>query len=287
MAIDILILLGHELNLVLQHRAGCGLSQLLHRQEPLHRQLRLDGHTRTLRETYVVGICLGLLQQISRSQILFDLLTNHKAIHTYVHTHLVVHRTVVVEDIDSLQAILLAQHIVVHVVRRRYLQCTRTELDIDIRIADHGDRTTHQRHNHTCVGGQPVVALVVGIDAESRIAQDGLGAGRSHDDRAIRSLNLITQVVELAVRLLVDHLLVRQRGLCRGVPIDHTNTAIDLTLVVEIDKHLDHTLGARIVHREAGTIPIARSTQLAQLLQDDTTVLLLPLPSVAQELLAR
>ena len=285
-AVYILIFLGNKLDLVLHHRAGCGLSQFLHRQEPLHRQLRLDGHTRTLRETYVVGVSLGLLQQVSRSQILLDLLTNHKAVHTYVHTHLVVQRTVVVEDVDGLQTILLAEHIVVHVVCGSNLQCTRTELDIDIRIADNGNRATNQRHNHTCIGGQPRVTLVIGINTQSSITQNGLGAGCSHDDRAISTLNLITQVVELTVRLLVDHLLVRESCLCRGVPVDHTNTAIDLTLVVEINEDLDHTLGARIVHREAGTIPVARCTQLTQLLEDDAAVLLLPLPSVTQELLA-
>jgi hypothetical protein len=89
------------------------------------------------------------------------------------------------------------------------------------------------------------------------------------------------------VRLLEDHLFVRQRGPGRGIPVDHAHAAVDAPLAVEVAEDLDDPLGADVVHRETGAVPVARSPQLAQLPQNYAAVLLLPLPRVFEELLAR
>ena len=128
------------------------------------------------------------------------------------------------------------------------------------------------------VGGQGLVTLVIGVDAQRRIAQNGLGARRSHDEVLVRPLDRIAQVVELAVRLLEDHLFVRQRGPGRGIPVDHAHAAVDAPLAVEVAEDLDDPLGADVVHRETGAVPVARSPQLAQLPQNYAAVLLLPCP---------
>ena len=67
----------------------------------------------------------------------------------------------------------------------------------------------------------------------------------------------------------------------------HAHAAVYLAFVVEVDEDLDDALGADLVHGEACAVPVARGSQLAQLLEDDAPVLLLPLPRVAQELFAR
>ena len=167
------------------------------------------------------------------------------------------------------------------------LQRTRTELDIDILVADDRDRAADERHDDAGVGREILVARVVGIDAERRVAQDGLGTRRGDDDHAVGAFDLVAQVVELAVRLLEDDLLVREGGLCRGVPVHHAHAAVDLALVVEVAEDAQHAFGTGVVHREAGAVPVARGAQLAQLLEDHAAVFLLPLPGVAEELLAR
>ena len=62
-----------------------------------------------------------------------------ETLHTHVEAHLVVDGAVVVEDVDGLQTILLAKHIVVHVVRRSHLQRTSTELKVYVLVADDRD----------------------------------------------------------------------------------------------------------------------------------------------------
>ena len=285
--VGILVFLGHEADRVLHDGFRRRTGQLAHREEPLHREFRFVGHARALRVAHVVGVLLGLFEQPRYGEVLLDLPAHVEAVLTRVHAHLVVDRAVVVEYVDGLQAVLLAQHVVVHVVRRGHLQRARAELDVHVFVADHRDRTAHQRHDDACVGRQPCVARVAGIDAQGRVAQDRFGACRGDDDRPVRALDLVAQVVELAVRLLEDDLLVRQGGLRRGVPVHHPHAAVDLPLVVEVAEDADDALGARLVHREARALPVARGAQPAQLLEDHAAVLLLPLPGVAEELLAR
>ena len=168
---------------------------------------------------------------------------------------------------------------------RSYLQSSCTELNIYILIADNRNRATYERYDNARTLRYICIARVVRIKADCRIAQDSLWAGCSNDDIAVCTLQLVTQVVEFALRLLIYYLLVRQSGLCRWVPMHHTHATVNLALAVEVAEDRNNALGTLGVHREASSIPIARCAQLAQLLQDDATVLLLPLPSVSEELL--
>ena len=286
-AVGVLVFFGHEADRVLHDGLRRRFGQLPHREEPLHREFRLDGHARALRIAHVVGIILGLLQQAGFRQVAFDLSADVETIHADVQPHFVVDRAVVVEDVDHLEVVFLAQHVIVHVVRRGHFQRARTELDIDVFVADYGDCAVHQRYDDARPGRQPAVARVVGVDAQRRVAQDRFGARRGDDDRLVRAFDHVAQVVELAVRLLEYHLFVRQRRLRRGIPVDHAYAAVDLAFLVKVAEYLDDALGAGFVHREAGALPVARGAQLAQLPEDHAAVFFLPLPGVFEEFLAR
>ena len=198
-----------------------------------------------------------------------------------------VERAVVVEDVDRLEAVFLTEHVVVHVVRRGHLQRTGTELDIDVLVADHRHGTVHQRHDHTGVRGQVPVARVVRVHAQRRVPEDRLGPRRGHDQVVRRPIDHIAQVVELALRLAVDHLFVREGRQRSGVPVDHPHAAVNLPFVIEVYENLDDAPAQRRIHRELRPLPVARRAEAAQLAQDDAAVLLLPLPRMLQKLLAR
>ena len=103
----------------------------------------------------------------------------------------------------------------------------------------------------------------------------------------LQAVNIILEMIEVALLLAVDYLLVAQGGLGLGVPVHHAQSTVDVALVIEVDKDLQHALAAGFVHREGGAAPVTGGTQLAQLLQDDATVLVGPVPSVLEELVAR
>ena len=138
-AVGVLELRRVQADLVIHHRIEGGLSESLHLEEPLHRELGFDGDERTLGVTYLIRVSLDLLHQACSLEVEFDLLTYVKAIHTSVSSPVFVERTIVMEDIDGLQLVLLSEHIVIDVVRRGDLQTACTELDIDVLVFDDGD----------------------------------------------------------------------------------------------------------------------------------------------------
>ena len=84
--------------------------------------------------------------------------------------------------------------------------------------------------------------------------------------------------------ILVDHLLIGERRLGLRVPVDHAHAPIDQSFAIEIHEDVDDTLRARLVHRERGAVPVAGATELTELLEDDATVLMGPVPGMFEEL---
>ena len=97
--------------------------------------------------------------------------------------------------------------------------------------------------------------------------------------------HVVFQVEEVALLLTVDDLLGREGGEGFRIPVHHAQTTIDEAFVIEVDEDLDDALRALHVHGEGGAVPVAAGTQTAQLLEDDASVLVGPLPCVLQELL--
>ena len=277
-----------ELQFVVHDGRQSHVCKVLHLEEPLHREFRLDGNTRALRTTHLVRVGFHLFQQTCIGQVLLNLLTHVEAVHAHIESGCLAQSTVVVEDVDRGQVVFLAQHVVVHIVSRCHLQTTCTELNIHVIILNDGDYTVYQRHDNL-LPLQPLVLRVVGVDTHGRITHDCLRTGRSHDGIASFgiTLHLVAQVVEFAVLLFVDNLLVTEGSQRLGVPVHHAYTAVDEPLVVEVTENLDDTFATCLVHREGRTVPVARSTQLAQLLQNDASVFVRPFPSMFQELLTR
>ena len=200
---------------------------------------------------------------------------------------MLVERAVVVEDIDGLELVLLTEHIVIDVVRRRDLQTARTELNVYVLVLDNGDCTADDRHDEL-LATEEVIALVIGVDTYGGVPHDGLGTGRSDDDILVcLALNEVAQVIELTLLLLIDDLLVAEGGLCLGVPVHDTHAAVDEALAVEVDEDVDDALATLFVHSEGGTLPVAGSTEALELLEDDAPVLARPVPSVLEEGFAR
>ena len=152
---------------------------MLHLQEPLHRELGLDGYIRALAEAHLVRVGLHLLEQTGFGQIAFDLLAHVEAVQADIKACCLAEGAVVVKDVDRRQIILLAQHVVVDVMRRSDLQATRTELNVDIVVLNDGNYAAHQRHDDFAAF-QPYVLRVVGVYAHRGVSHDGFGARRGH-----------------------------------------------------------------------------------------------------------
>ena len=135
---------------------------------------------------------------------------------------------------------------------------------------------------------QPLVLLFLGVDAHCDITEDGLRTSSSHNRVLTRFFRyLITQVVELVMLVVIDDLLVGKGSLPLRIPVDHTQTAINQSFLVQVAEHLNDGFTARLVHGESGAVPVAGTTEFTKLLENDTSVFIGPVPCVFEELLAR
>ena len=266
---------------------------MFHLEEPLHGELRLDGHIGALREAYLIIIVFHFFHQAGLFQVDGNLAAHVEAVHAHVESGGFADGAVVVEDVDGGQVVFLAQHVVVHVVCRSHFQAARTEFDVHVVILNDGDAAVHERHDDF-LAFQPRVLRVGGVDAHGRVAHDGFGACGGHHGVASAAVRLpvfsgqhVFQIIEFAVFFLIHYFFVRECRQCFRIPVHHAHTAIDESFVVQVAEHLDDAPAAFFVHGEGRAVPVAAGAQLAELFQDDAAVLVCPLPCVFQELFAR
>ena len=91
-----------------------------------------------------------------------------------------------------------------------------------------------------------LVALVVRMHGDARVAEHRLGPRGGHDDvvdPADRLLERIAQVPQVAVDVLVLDLDVGQRGRAARAPVDDAVAAVDQPGVEPVDEDLAHGLG--------------------------------------------
>ena len=179
----------------------------------------------------------------------------------------------------------LAHFEVVRVVAGRNLDAARAELHIDVIVAENRDFAVHDGQD-AGLADQVLVALVVRVDGNARIAHKGLRAGGGDDQIARAVRERIADVPQLARLGLVFDLGVAQCGCAVRAPIDDAVALVNQALVIQVDEHLADRLGAALVHREALALPVAGRAELFQLADDAVAVLVLPVPHALKELLA-
>ena len=112
-------------------------------------------------------------------------------------------------------------------MRRRHFQTTGTETDLHVAVFDDRDDTSYTRYDDV-LAFEPLVFLLFGVDTNGNIAKNGLRTGGSDDGIFARLFGyFIAQIIELIMLVVVDHLLIGEGCLTLGVPVHHTQTAVD------------------------------------------------------------
>ena len=262
-AVGVFVFGGIEFYLVVHYRLQCDLGEMFHFEKPLHREFRLDDDIGTLGISHFIVIVFDFFEQSCFFEVYGDLFPHVETVLTYIHAAGFTDCSVVVENIDDGQIIFFAQHIVVYVVGRGNFQAARSEFDVYIVVHNDGYGTAYQR-NDDPFPFEIAVTRVVGIDAYSGITENRLRTCRGDNDIFIGlTLDHVAEVVELAVFFFIDHLFVRECRESLRVPVYHAYTAVDKSLVEEVDKYFDDTAAAGLVHRKGCAVPVARSPQPA------------------------
>ena len=278
MAVAVLEFGRVELNGVVHDRLQSWLRQLLHGQEPLETQARLNHGVGALASPHFVGVILHLHQIPKAVEFFGEGLAAFKPVHSLVGPSLRRHRAVGVDGVDGLEVVLLSKLVVVDVVRRGHLQTPCAKLDVDVIVGDDGDFAVDDRH-HGLLAHKVFVPLVVRMDANGGVTHDGLGAGGRHCHPTVFfPHNGVTHVVQLAVLLGVDDLFIAQGRQGGRVPVHHAYAPINQPTLVELHEGVDDPFVVAFIHREPRAVPIATRAEFFQLLEDDAPVLVGPLP---------
>ena len=72
-------------------------------------------------------------------------------------------------------------------------------------------------------------------------------------------------------------------GLAVGTPVYDSVTAIDKSLIIQVNEYLSYCLAASFIHGEAFALPVAGCAELAELLCNASAVLVLPIPCFLEE----
>ena len=86
------------------------------------------------------------------------------------------------------------------------------------------------------------IAFIRRVHRDSHVGQHRFGARGSNADEAAAILQRIFEMPEFAVDLTRFNLKVGNRGFQARVPVDEALIAVQQTLVVKLDEHLDDSL---------------------------------------------
>ncbi len=182
MAVSVLELCRDELDGIVFHGFD-GLSpyEVVHLHEPLHRKFGFYDGVGAFGMPYFVHIILDFLYKSLGFEVFHDLSAHVETVYADIHSSCFGDGSVVVEYVDGLKIVFVAEHIVVDVVGRGNLQASCAELHLNVFVHYDGYGSAHLRHDYA-LPFEPRVARVVGVDAYSRVAEDGLRAGGGHND---------------------------------------------------------------------------------------------------------
>ena len=167
---------------------------------------------------------------------------------------------------------------------RSHFQTTRTEFDIHVIIFDHRNNAPYQRYDYFFTF-QPGVFRIGRIDTHSRITHNCFRTSSSnHRITSFRiSFYFIAQIIKFSMFFFINHLFVREGSQCFRVPVHHTNSPVNKSLIIKIYENLQYTFATFFVHSKCGTIPVTRCSQSTKLFQDNTTVLFGPCPGMFEK----
>ena len=182
----------------------------------------------------------------------------------------------------------LADEVVVGIVAGRHFEGAGAELRVDVFVGDDGDLALKDGHE----GGtadEMGVALVIGMDGDGGVAEDGFGAGGADFDVAGRGgiavgcAQGVAEGVKFAIDWFVFDFEVADGAFAAGAPVDEVVAAVYEVVVIEADKGFEDGVAEAVVEGEAFAGPVAGDAHAALLATDLAVIFVFPGPDFLEE----
>ena len=134
-----------------------------------------------------------------------------------------------------------------------------------------------------------MITFIIRVNTDCSIGHNGLRTRGCNCKELIRRfpvlLNEISKVVKVRFCLLVDYLLIAHSCKPLGIPVNHSHTSVNKPFFIEIYKCIYNRFAEWFIHSKFSPLPVTRCTKFLKLLKYNTSMLLLPLPSVLHKLI--
>ena len=220
-----------------------------HLDEPLLGEARFNNRIAPIAVSDRMRMRINLHEQPERFQIGNDLLTTGETIHARILASLDIHVSFARHHIQHGQVVALRHLEVIGVMRRRDLHNTGTERAVHIIIRNHRDLAVHQGEHHG-LADQGLIAFVSRIDRDCGIAQHGLGTCRRNNHFASTGYR-VTDMPQVADRIHVFALFIRERGMAARTPVHNIVSAINQPFFVKTAEDFGDGLAQPLIHGEA------------------------------------
>ena len=275
--------LGNELYPAVLDDIDGRLGKGLHLHKPLGARERLNNRAAAVAAADIVVIRLYLDKVSLLLEIGNDGLAGFVAIHAVILAA-VYYLCILIDDEYLLKVMAQSDLVVIGVVAGGHLDSARAEAELNIVVGDDGELSADKGQN--CVFADKVlIALIVGVNGNTGVAEHGLGTGGCDYKLLIRVLDGVSYMPEAAGHVLVLDLGIRQSRAALGAPVDDSVALIDKSLFVQLTEGLAHGLGSCLIHGECASVPIAGRTEHLLLLDYAVTVFVFPIPNTLKELL--
>ena len=203
-------------------------------------------------------------------------------------------------DVDDLEIVAEADRPVILIMRWGDLQEPGGVFRFGVRafrvrhdhiiVPDHRDDATNKRQLDT-LANKLRMLRVFRIDRNACITKVGLRTRRRDGDMLARLIariihNGIAHVPEEPFDIFHLDLVVGERGLRDGVPVDEALAAIDEPIAEQLEERFAYGACADVIHREALAFPVARAAHLLELVGDACLVFVFEVVDKFEELLA-
>ena len=167
---------------------------------------------------------------------------------------------------------------VVGVVCRCDLNAACSEFLVNILIGNNRDLSVCKRKLQH-LSYKVFISFILRVYSNCCIAEKCLRtSGRDLNKTSFLTYDGIIDVPEKSVLVLMYNLCIRNRGLAYRTPVDDPGAFVDIAFLIKADKYFLNSLGAALIHGKALTLPVCRCSQLFQLIDDLSAVLLFPCP---------
>ena len=275
--------LGNQLDITVLHCFHSRLDQFIHLHKPLLLDHRLNRCFAAVMGSHIMGIVLYFNEKPHLIQFLYDCFPCLVAIHTTELSTVFIDGRIIIQDIDLRQIMTLSDLKVVRVMGRRDLNHTGTEFHIYISVCHHRNFPVYNG-KHQLLSDNILISVIIRIYRNSSITQHGFRSGRC---KLYKSCGAYTAVIldhrildmpEMSCLLCVFNFSVRNGGITYRAPVDNTASLVDPAFFVHFTEHFGYGFITALIHSKAFSVPVTGGTELFQLADDPSAILLLPLP---------